>query len=376
MRVFKYDPKYRFYSIFNDKTGYYMRSGVLRSDTIDRENDPMCTKAVDTGKDPFMASFPELIDVGIMGSCIHGREGLCLKAGVQCYQNGREKNDPNMLLSDFRRIAEECKGKVFTFALGGAGDPDQHENFEEILQICRNNRIVPTFTTSGYRLNEEKAEVCKKYCGAVAVSWYRSEYTYKSIELLLNKGVKTNIHYVVGNNTIEEAIRRLKANDFPKGINAIVFLLHKPIGLGEKNNSLKNGEKKVKEFFEIVDQGSFSFKIGFDSCFTPGLINHCDNILEASYDSCEGARWSMYISADMVALPCSFDNQNKRWGYDIKNRTIQEAWDSEIFEDFRRYLRNGCGSCNQQNMCMGGCPICPEIVLCQRKDRCSGKSDE
>lgn len=38
----------------------------------------------------------------------------------------------------------------------------------------------------------------QKYCGAVAVSWYRSEYTLNAIQMLLNAGVKTNIHYVLG----------------------------------------------------------------------------------------------------------------------------------------------------------------------------------
>lgn len=60
-----------------------------------------------------------------------------------------------MSLDDFRRIAEQSKGKCNQFALGGRGDPDQHEHFEEILKICRQNNIVPNFTTSGYGMTEE-----------------------------------------------------------------------------------------------------------------------------------------------------------------------------------------------------------------------------
>lgn len=76
-----------------------------------------------------MASFPELLDVGIMGNCRHGQSGLCIKAGV-----------------------------------------------------------------------------------------------------------RTNIHYVLNKSTVHEAVERLKAHGFPEGINAIVFLLHKPVGLGKKEN--------------------------------------------------------------------------------------------------------------------------------------------
>ena len=67
-----------------------------------------------------------------MGHCMHGKNGLCIKAGVQCYQDGLYVQKPNMPLSEFQRLARECKGKTFQFALGGRGDVDQHKNFKEI----------------------------------------------------------------------------------------------------------------------------------------------------------------------------------------------------------------------------------------------------
>ena len=70
MRYIIEDKKYRFNSAFDTETGAYVRTGVLD------EN------GKDTGKDPFMASYPHLIDVGIMGYCIHGKTGLCAKAGI------------------------------------------------------------------------------------------------------------------------------------------------------------------------------------------------------------------------------------------------------------------------------------------------------
>ena len=67
------DKKYHFYSIFDTETGAYLRTGILDKN------------GKDTGKDPFMGSFPNLIDVGVMGHCIHGKTGLCVKAGIGCY---------------------------------------------------------------------------------------------------------------------------------------------------------------------------------------------------------------------------------------------------------------------------------------------------
>ena len=35
-------------------------------------------------------------------------------------------------VEDFRWIAEQSKGRCNQFALGGRGDPDQHEHFEAL----------------------------------------------------------------------------------------------------------------------------------------------------------------------------------------------------------------------------------------------------
>lgn len=349
------DKKYHFRSAFDTETGAYVRTGILD------EN------GKDTGMDPFMAFYPHLIDVGIMGHCIHGKTGLCAKAGIGCYQSGMFVQQPNMTLEDFEGIAKQSSHRCNQFALGGRGDPDQHENFEEILKICRQYDLVPNFTTSGYGMTPEIADLCKKYCGAVAVSWYRNEYTYNAIQMLLGAGVKTNIHYVLGNNSIDEAIKRLKENDFPKGINAVIFLLHKPAGQGTHENVLDVSDLRVAEFFAEVDE-HHPFKVGMDSCNVPGAIRFCRNILPESLDTCEGGRYSCYIGPDMVMVPCSFD-QDRKYEVSLRGMTIEEAWNSEPFERFRNRMRGACPNCNKKALCMGGCPLMPEIVFCDRKER-------
>lgn len=349
------DTKYHFMFAFDTETGAYVRTGILD------EN------GSDTGEDPFMASFPHLIDVGIMGHCIHGKTGLCVKAGIGCYQNGLFVDQPNMTVEDFRWIAEQCKGKCNQLALGGRGDPDQHEHFEEILKISIQNQLVPNFTTSGYGMTQELARICKNYCGAVAVSWYRSTYTLNAIDLLLEAGVKTNIHYVLGKNSIDEAISRLKSNDFPKGINAVVFLLHKPAGQGALENMLSPDDSRIKEFYAQVDL-AHPFKVGMDSCLVPGAINFCNRINPQCLDTCEGGRFSCYIGADMTMVPCSFD-QKRKYQVSLRNMDITEAWNSEKFEQFRNHMRGACPECDKKELCMGGCPLMPEVVLCNSINR-------
>lgn len=356
MKYVVHDKKYNFKYAFDTKNGTYVRTGILD------EN------GKDTGIDPFMASFPHLIDVGVMGHCIHGKTGLCVKAGIGCYQSGLLVEQLNMTVDHFRWIAEQCKGRCNQLALGGRGDPDQHEHFEELLIISRENMLVPNFTTSGYGMTPELAKLCKKYCGAVAVSWYRSEYTLKAIQMLLDAGVKTNIHYVLGKNSIDEAIDRLTRNDFPKGINAVIFLLHKPAGQGSQDNVLDFADPRVAAFFAQVDK-RHPFKVGMDSCNVPGAIHYCKNIMPESLDTCEGARFSCYIGPDMIMVPCSFDQQKKYRVQLNKQTTIETAWNSEVFEQFRNKLRGACPDCEKKTLCMGGCPLMPEIVFCDSNDR-------
>lgn len=344
------DERYDFKSYFDKKNGLYIRSGIYVDDNESNEN-------------PFRATFPHLIDVGIMGHCSHGLSGRCEAAGIGCYQNGRDKVLPNMTLDNFKRIAEQCKGLVDQFALGGRGDPDEHQNFEEILKVCRDNDIVPNYTTSGYNFTENKAKISKEYCGSVAVSWYRSSYTLKAIELLEVAGVRTNIHYVLGNNSIDEAINRIENHTFPR-VNAIIFLLHKPQGLGSSDNVLNPNDPRLIKFFELLTKETY-YRFGVDSCTVPGMLNFSQKYDINSLDTCEAGRFSAYISADMKMVPCSFDTTGI-YEIDLSYRSIQEAFDSKAFDSFRIKLLNSCVNCVSRVECLGGCSLMPEIVLCKR----------
>lgn len=357
-RVIKLDRENKFVSRFNGNTGFYVRTGILKD--IDKDF------SEDTGIDPFMSSFPELIDIGIMERCV-----CSSKCNVDCYQKACDRTGSNMSLDNFKWILDQCRDRVFQVALGGAGDPDTHENFEEILRYCYSKNVVPNFTTSGIALTQEQVDLCRMYCGAVAVSEHFADYTDKAVKMLIDNKVKTNIHYVLSRKTIKRAINILNGKDkYREGINAIVFLLYKPVGLGKEDYVLKRGDKYLVDFFEALDNRKCKFKVGFDSCSCSGLVNYATKFDKNSIDYCEGARFSMYISADMKAMPCSFANQNKDWHIKLgENTTIKEAWNSEIFEKFRNSLRNSCKNCLDRQLCGGGCPLMSSVVICNRKEK-------
>ena len=39
------------------------------------------------------------------------------------------------------------------------------------------------------------------------------------------------------------------------------------------------------------------------------------------------------------------------------------------FERFRNKMRNACPGCEKKELCMGGCPLMPEIVFCNSDQR-------
>lgn len=70
-----YDEAHRFAAGFDPDTGFYCRTNQRAG------------VGQDTGRDPFMASLPHLLDVGIMGHCTHGLSGRCQQSGIECYQS-------------------------------------------------------------------------------------------------------------------------------------------------------------------------------------------------------------------------------------------------------------------------------------------------
>ena len=346
------DPIFNFTEIFNQKNGLLIRSNILDS------------KGLETDTPPNIRSFPELIDIGIMAKC-HVENKYCAEFGVDCYQKV-SANNKDMGINDFKMIIEQCKNKSLQVALGGKGDPNKHENFDEILKYCRENNIVPNLTTTGINLTEEEIKVMKQYCGAVAVSMYsklrliENKYIETNPETLLAvkklnaMNIITNLHYVISTKTIDDAILRLKTNRFPKGINAVIFLLYKPVGLGDQKNMISLDSIKLKSFFKLISEKRYFFKIGFDTCFSPLIDAFLTNYNSKTIEYCEAAKFSCYISSDLKIYPCSFI-QKEEYSINLRDNTIQKAWFSEKFNIFRRINSSICQNCIHLQKCSGGC---------------------
>lgn len=355
-KVFLGDKKYKFNAIFDTVTGNYVRSGILEA-------------GKETSKDAFEASFPHLLDIGIMATC-HAAK-VCKQGGVDCYQSGAINHGPNMTLDAFTKIITQCKGKTFEVALGGRGDPNKHENFKDIMKVCRDNFIAPNYTTSGINLTDDEVKITKEYAGAVAVSWQRQFHTIDAINMFVAAGVTTNIHYVLSNKNIDELIGLIEKDSLPNGINALIILNYKNVGQGDVSNVITGKEPNLKKLFELLDTKKLPFKLGFDSCSCQFIGKLMKNVDNATVSSCDSGVFSAYISPTSIMLPCSFD-QKGEYGVDLNKFSLEDAWNSDIFNSFKKKQAHGlesgkCGSCHNHIDVCKPCILVPDINICNKE---------
>ena len=216
----------------------------------------------------------------------------------------------------------------------------------------------------GLRSLLKEIALISRFCGAVAVSYYSkldehgnetNPITITAIEKLIAAGCTTNIHYVLSKESIKDAIRRLHNGLFPEGINAVIFLLYKPVGLARKSKTLSIDDPEYLEFLQLINEKGFPFKIGLDSCQAPAINMFCSSITPDAIEFCDAARFSMYIDCNMTAFPCSFGHDHLQYGVDLNTCSIKQAWNSDQFEWFRQTQSLHCQNCSYNSK---GCRTC------------------
>jgi len=295
-------------------------------------------------KDPFMTELPTMCDVGIMGHCKNNCNF--------CYQGS--KVEPNMKIEDFKRIIDQVKHHASQVALGGRGNPEDHEDFEEIVKYARENGVVPNYTTAGNNVNSKIVGITKEYVGAVAVSMYDKTFTYTALNMFMTAGCKTNIHQIYSAKTHTDVMKLFRGenevyNKFVdlETLNAIVLLLFKMKGNGKNLVTWVPNEFQIKELAKEINKTKLSFKIGMDSCLINKIQPYAELTpqQEMSIDTCESSRMSVYITPDMKLVPCSFADHDTH-SISLKNTTIADAWlNGEGFGRFRRILSETPNCC-------------------------------
>jgi radical SAM protein with 4Fe4S-binding SPASM domain len=341
MLITKHYPEEHYSTLFNTRTGFFVR-------------------IEDSGhKEPFWSKHgPELLDISITSWCDRNCQVCYRDAGI---------DGKHLDIQDYEKILRQsAKAGVMQIALGG-GNPNQHPEFLQILELTRKKfGIVPNYTTNGRGLSSRIIKASAELCGAVAVSAYEPyEELWDAVTKLVSAGVKTNIHFVLDAISIDTAILWLKnPPTILNTVNAIVFLNYKPIGRKPTYTSLLRNSNKLQDFFDLIENKQYPFRIGFDSCMASSIASYT-KINPVMYDTCESGRFSMYISENMLMYPCSFMDGLES-GVSLRETDIVTAWqNSDIFCKFREsQIPERCKGCSHTEVCLGGCRLFEDINIC------------
>jgi radical SAM protein with 4Fe4S-binding SPASM domain len=330
-------------AVFNPRTGFFAR---MEDDGV---------------PEPFWSSHgPELLDIAVTNWCDHGCHF--------CYRKS-DTNGTHMPLEDFEEVIRQATSMhVFQVALGG-GNPNQHPRFPEMLALTRSKYgIVPNYTTNGRGISEEVLRSTAKYCGAVAVSAYAPYLELgRAIDLLADAGVTVHVHFILTSASVDVAIEWLQSLPrFLAKAKAIVFLNYKPVGRYPNRDLLLNRSDRLEEFFRLATSSDVPIRVGFDTCTITGLAR-LGNAHKVSLEGCDAGRFSLFVSERMEVYPCSFMVETGQPGIPLRETTLLEIWQKHpLFRGFRdAHQKGGCANCVTRGECLSGCPLFPEMNLCE-----------
>ena len=309
-------------------------------------------------ENPLFAPHPELVDISISNNCSKGCSF--------CYRDSNV-NGSFMTLYEYNYVLDSLQhpiwGNVFQIAIGG-GEPLEHPNLVEIIESTHSRKIVPNFTTNGDLINESLIKTISSKIGAIAISCQDiNQLDFDKVNILNQNKVRTNIHFLLNDQTIEQAISILrgKYNHLLTMINAVIFLTFKPYGRANESDALRMNEAFMT-FISLIDRSLCSTKIGFDACFVPNLMRYTQTN-PCYIDPCECAFFSVYIDERLNVKPCSFTNDINET-FNLKDFSFEDIWTNK-FEHIRQSRVNNCTSnCKLKQECRGGCPYFDKINIC------------
>lgn len=310
--------------------------------------------------DPLRAPWPELVDISVSNRCTKG-------CGF-CYRDSRPDGELMSLEAyDFvlDQLTSPVWGPPFQVALGG-GEPLEHPQFLGILETTRSRGIVANFTTNGDRLDAAWARLLPGRVGAVAVSTPSMDLLPASkIRLLSESGVRTNVHYILDEDSLPEAIEIAEGRHDRtlSGASGVVFLTRKPKGRASPEGCLEFGSPFLERFLELVRRPGTSVSLGFDACAVP-LLLHSGCADPRTIDACECGFFSAYVDEKLDAKPCSFAQGDEHTA-NLLLRDFDSIW-NELWEPYRRMqsAQSCARDCANKAHCRGKCPYFPGLSFC------------
>ncbi len=329
--LFAQAPGYNSY--FNRTNGHFVRWGK----TTKTEDDPQ-----------WCPIGPEILDLEIS-------RGSCQMACPFCYKKNGPGAAVNMTFETFKDIFDRMSMNLTQIAFG-ITDLLTNPDFFKMMEYCRENGVIPNFTTSGLQLDVAMAKKISKLAGAVAVSVYPKEINaaYNAIKNLTDQGMEQiNIHLMISQQTLRfvyMVLDDLRLEDRLSKLNAVVFLGLKPKGRGENKFNVLSQE----DFGALIDHCfEKDIRFGFDSCSAQKFERAIDQSerfsaekkteIKTLSESCESGLFSSYIDCDGKFWPCSFSENHEEFSEGLpvlEHDSFYEIWTHPKVEYWRQKLLN------------------------------------
>jgi MoaA/NifB/PqqE/SkfB family radical SAM enzyme len=321
-------------------------------------------------EDPIFAPHPQILDIEISEIC-HGieknnNENNNIKSQSIpcdfCYKQNTP-NGKNMSLETFKKLLSKFDTKMTLQIAFGIGSIDGNPDLFSIMQHCRDMGIIPNITINGSRMTKEYYDRLAELVGGISVSYYGNDDTcFNAVQQLLSRGVQTNIHCLVSQETygwMTHVVKSFLMDGRLGGLNAIVFLKLKPKGRAVKGYT--KIDDRLYEYF-IASCIKAGINIGSDTCGAYNFINVLDKLnkkdIIQNVESCCSTRFSAYVSVDSNFYPCSFLENEEGWkekmnvlDYD----SFYDIWNHPKTINFRNKMIKSCGQY--------GCIKCPKFEV-------------
>lgn len=327
-----------------------------------------------TEREPFMASFPHFIN---------------WELGNYPVWDGDPSTTGNSAVSQevFSRLIKEIEGKGSLLAfiedeLVRGADNQEKDNQPE-LGAFRNDLSEEGMKVAlgrsqglgGSKWENYLGELDKTDYGSIEVFGKGSHLRFSAgctylwrnrFELLRLEGhlrpweldeeaVDFTLRFHLDSKTIDEAILRLQKEAFPSVTKAIHFVFTSPVNKDHTNDLLTFDHPKVVSFFKLLKR-PFSWNIRVNAHAIPDIHQYYRKTMPKIMEPCEGGRFSCYISPDLTLYPCKHF-KDERYSVSLRDHTLQEAWNSEPFQEFRDVIRNHCTGKGKVDNCTCSCPL-------------------